>query len=76
MIEHKDLLSLFFDEDECFEQNNFDFIGSDGNIYVFDVENFKYLCQEYKREHVTDCISIVNGSLNQMIRNEIAVAKK
>jgi hypothetical protein len=68
MIQHCDLLMLYFDEE--LPEVDFPFI-SNGIVYTFHVDTFEYLLEEYKAEHVTDSISTVNGDIEQMLVHNI-----
>lgn len=67
-IQHEDLLDIY--NEEGFNKD-FEFIGQDGNKYMFCVEHFDYLMIEYKGEHVTDSISTVNSSIEDMVSHGI-----
>lgn len=73
MLKHKDLLFEFHEEQ--LPEKDFEFIGSDGKIYIFNVSEFEYQLREYRRSDVTDQISTINGSIEEMVRNRIAKLK-
>ncbi len=69
MIKHEDLIDIY--SEKGFKKN-FNFLGHDNNEYIFDSSMFNYLVKEYAEEDLIDCISIVNGSIESMIKHKIA----
>lgn len=67
-IKHEDLSDIYCEEG--FDKD-FEFIGKDGTRYTFNADHFQYLIEEYRAEHVRDCISTTNGSLKDMIAQGI-----
>jgi len=68
IIKHEDLLDRYYEEG--LPEVDFPFISNE-KIYTFNVNTFKYLLNEYKAERVTDTISTINGSIDEMLNNDI-----
>jgi len=66
MIKQDELYDIFVDDDGF--DKDFEFLGEDGKIYIFDTKIFNYLCGEYRQGDVTDCIQ---GDLEGIISHNI-----
>ena len=67
-IYQEDLHELYNDGNDIFKLDEFEFIGEDNNIYIFDVTNFNYLCGEYGNEHIIDTIHCgINDMLDKVL---------
>lgn len=69
IVEHEDLYEIFVEEGFG---HDFKFKGSDGNIYLFKVDQFDYLIKEYGQSPLVETITLHNGSIERMIEHEIA----
>ena len=69
IVEHEDLYEIFVEEGF---DHNFKFKGSDGNIYLFNVDQFDYLIKEYGQSPVVETITLNNGSIERMVELQIA----
>lgn len=67
---HADLHELFVEEE--MPDKNFKFIGTDGNIYRFNVDNWNYILREYGRSKSVELITLNNGSIEQLVETGIA----
>ena len=72
IIKHKDLQNIYYEEG--FE-NDFVFIGTDGKEYIFKSDEFNRQILEYKEEHILEIISVINGSIEMMIKAGFAILK-
>lgn len=73
ILKHEDLHEAYVEGDEIFDGDDFEFVGTDGKMYRFDVVHFDYLCDEYRREDYEGLITLNNGSIEQMIEHKIAI---
>lgn len=71
-IHQKDLHELYNDGNDIFNLDEFEFIGEDDKIYIFDVTQFKYLCGEYGNESIWD---VIHYGINKMIKQELCKLK-
>ena len=55
-IHQEDLQELYNDGDEIFNLDEFEFIGENDKIYIFDVAHFNYLCGEFCTEAILGII--------------------
>ena len=64
-------LHEMFVEEEM-PDKDFKFIGTDRNIYRFNVDNWNYILREYGRSKSVELITLNNGSIEQLVEMGIA----
>ena len=74
IIHHKELYTLFVEEEFDDNDKDFSFIDDDGKKYLFKVDNFFDLLREYGRRDIVDVITVSNGSISLMI--DVGIAEK
>lgn len=71
MIYQHQFLHEMYVEDEL-PDKDFKFMGTDGNIYRFNMNHWDYLLREYGRSQCVELITIINGSIEQLVEMGIA----
>jgi hypothetical protein len=71
VYKHEELHELFVEE--TMPKKDFKFIGTDGCLYLFNVNKFNHYLEEERRDTCIEMISTVNGNINWM--QELGLAK-